>query len=279
MSEQRALRVLLGVLVLALVASGGCGDGEKSKRGIKLMPDMMDTPAYRRQVAMVVPADISDDGKVQDWPSLLPPVAGTVSRAGPTYPYAASDLKHPVGLMNPLSPTAEVLAEGQYRFLTYCAVCHGRDGDASNGYVAKYFTGIPSLNAAHLTQLTDGQIYHIITVGQGRMPSYAAQVLPTSRWALVSFLRVLNRVSLARQDIEAQILADRKQCDAHPEDGNLKAQLERDEHIAQQRARDLAAITAVGPDAGRSFVPLPDPRPEYEPAQWPSGPTTQEPGK
>ncbi len=139
-----------GLLVVLVLTS--CGDGEKPHRGIQLMPDMFDTPAYKRQVAMVIKKEDSSDGKEQHWPSLLPPVAGTVSRNGPTYQLAPTDFIGAQKLINPSSPTTLVLREGQMRYGIYCAVCHGRDGNAANGYVAKYFTGVPSLNAAHLAR-------------------------------------------------------------------------------------------------------------------------------
>ncbi len=52
------------------------------------------------------------------------------------------------------------------------------------------------------------------------MPSYAAQLLPESRWAVVTYVRVLNHASLAAQDIAAQLKADEaKAAKAKPEDG------------------------------------------------------------
>jgi mono/diheme cytochrome c family protein len=268
-------RALLAVAVLLLAS---CGDGEKPHRGYQVMPDMWDTPAYKRQVAMVVPKEISSDGKVQEWPSLLPPVPGTISRSGPAYQLAPTDFAGAQKLVNPLSPTTEVLREGQERFGIYCAVCHGRDGNAANGYVAKYFNGVPSLNAAHLATLSDGELYHIMTVGRGRMPTYAAQLLPDQRWAVVAYVRLLNHASMAAQDIAAQLKADERAAAAKPEDDNLKAAVAADKGLMAQRQRDLDAIDRVGDDGVEPFRPLPEARPEYETPEFPGG-APQEPGK
>jgi mono/diheme cytochrome c family protein len=40
-------------------------------------------------------------------------------------------------------------------------------------------------------------IYHIITVGQNVMPSYASQVTREERWAIVNYIRALQRAKNA----------------------------------------------------------------------------------
>jgi mono/diheme cytochrome c family protein len=40
--------------------------------------------------------------------------------------------------------------------------------------------------------MKDGQLFHIITFGQGNMPSYAAQVDRDDRWKVVRFVRGLG---------------------------------------------------------------------------------------
>jgi mono/diheme cytochrome c family protein len=42
---------------------------------------------------------------------------------------------------------------------------------------------------------TDGRIYHTMTMGQGLMPSYASQVLPEQRWAIVHYVRALQKAA------------------------------------------------------------------------------------
>jgi mono/diheme cytochrome c family protein len=39
----------------------------------------------------------------------------------------------------------------------------------------------------------DGHIFHVITKGQGVMPSYAQQVQPEDRWAVIHYIRALQR--------------------------------------------------------------------------------------
>lgn len=257
-------------VVLALV---GCGSEEKSDRGIKFMPEMYDSPAYKSQSVM---ERTDADGKtVRHIPMMLTPPAGSISRDAAPYQLDALDFSGARELANPLLPSAEVLKTGQRWFNITCATCHGVDGNAANGSVAptkakpNRFGGVPSLNAANVERLSDGEIFHIITVGRARMPSLHAQVLPEQRWAVIHYLRALNRATLALGDTEKQLAELEKAAAAGyaqvtPE---VNSQLETlRKRVAQQRV-DLALIKAGGD--GEAFAPLKPARPEYEQAAWP----------
>jgi hypothetical protein len=58
--------------------------------------------------------------------------------------------------------------------------------------VVPRFPQPPSLVADHAKGLPDGQLFHIISRGQGLMPSHAAQVLPADRWKVIQYLRSLQ---------------------------------------------------------------------------------------
>jgi mono/diheme cytochrome c family protein len=278
LSTNRPARFILASAALAALVS--CSD-EKSNRGIELMPDMYHSPAYRQQAAMVVPKERSADGKEHHVPALLPPVAGTVARDFTPYQIAAADLESARQLVNPLAPTTDVLVQGQHGFNIYCATCHGRDGNSANGYVAKHFAGVPSINGPNVASFSDGELYHIVTMGRGRMPAYAAQLLPQQRWAVVHYLRALDRATLATADVEKLVQDAELALRENPKDANKKAQLETDRTLLEQRRRDLAAIQQVGEHGGDGFAPLPDPRPEYLVPTWPDAdaPQRQEAGK
>ena len=50
----------------------------------------------------------------------------------------------------------------------------------------------PSLLAEHARRLSDGEIWQVITRGQGAMASYAAQVLHEDRWRVIQHVRTLQ---------------------------------------------------------------------------------------
>jgi len=123
------------------------------------------------------------------------PVEGTVARGFIPYPYAGQTNPAEV-LSNPYIPTKENLELGKSKFLTYCSPCHGNfaDGDSR---LRGQFPNPPTLHSTRARDFSDGMIYHIITNGQNVMPSYASQVTREERWAIVNYIRVLQRAKNA----------------------------------------------------------------------------------
>jgi mono/diheme cytochrome c family protein len=122
------------------------------------------------------------------------PVAGTVPRGYEPYTLGKMDTVQAAELVNPLERTEEVLESGRKYFNTYCIVCHGALGDG-RGFIVPKFTQPPSLLSDKIRNWPDGRIYHVITLGQGLMPSYASQVLPRQRWAIIHYVRALQRAA------------------------------------------------------------------------------------
>lgn len=256
-------------IVVCLVS---CGNEEKDKRGIELMPDMFHTPAFKSQTAgtIVVEGRDAQGNPVQrevQFPAMLTPPAGTVPRSFQPYPLAANDLVGARAHRNPQSATPAVLRQGQQDFLTYCAPCHGRDGDAANGYVARFFGGIPSLNGLSILQMPDGEIFHVLTVGKGRMLNLRAQLPPERRWGVASFLRVQARAVTADQDLGKAVSSLEVELAKNPADAALKSRRDELLRLIAQAKADLAAIQAAGD--GHDYLPPPAPVPEWIDPTWP----------
>lgn len=119
------------------------------------------------------------------------PVEGTVARGFIPYPYKG-ELNPTETLSNPLLPTTKILEIGKKKFLTFCSPCHGNlaDGDSR---LRGQFPNPPTLHSERARNFSDGMIYHIITNGQNVMPSYASQISREERWAIVNYVRVLQR--------------------------------------------------------------------------------------
>ena len=125
------------------------------------------------------------------------PVEGTVARGFIPYPYKGETNPKEV-LSNPYLPTKENLALGKAKFDTYCSPCHGyfAEGDSR---LRGQFPSPPSLHSKRAIEFSDGMIYHIITNGQNVMPSYASQITREERWAIVNYVRVLQRAKNASE--------------------------------------------------------------------------------
>ena len=93
----------------------------------------------------------------------------------------------------PLALDMALIDRGRERFNIYCAVCHGGAG-MGNGITTKFgLVGVPNYHDERLRKMPVGEIYQTITNGKGQMSSYAAQVKPRDRWAIVAYVRALQR--------------------------------------------------------------------------------------
>ncbi|HVW20691.1 MAG TPA: cytochrome c [Opitutaceae bacterium] len=136
-----------------------------------------------------------------------PPVPGTVpSDYGPAgqplrdddhlYLGKARDGSWARGFPASVKVDAALLARGRDRFDIYCAPCHGLVGDG-NGVTKRYGMGAtPSYHDDRLRGMAEGEIFNIITNGKqpaNNMPPYADKLTPRDRWAVIAYVRALQR--------------------------------------------------------------------------------------
>jgi mono/diheme cytochrome c family protein len=102
-----------------------------------------------------------------------------------------------------------VLARGRERFDVFCAPCHGLAG-YGDGLVARRaeelqegtWTPPTSLHDDAVVGRANGHLFNTITNGIRSMPGYAAQISLGDRWAVVAYVRALQRSQNARpQDL------------------------------------------------------------------------------
>lgn len=91
------------------------------------------------------------------------------------------------------------LEHGRERFTIYCQPCHGVLGDGQ-GMTSKYGMGSLLANGnfhktERILQMSEGQIYNTITHGSENkvMYPYADKLTPEERWAVVAYVRALQR--------------------------------------------------------------------------------------
>ena len=95
-------------------------------------------------------------------------------------------------LANPYTDEPEVLARGAEVYGIFCVACHAADGLGLGPVVQRGMLPPPSFMGARAKQIADGEIFHILTLGQGNMPSYAVQVPPEDRWKVIRYVRSLQ---------------------------------------------------------------------------------------
>jgi len=114
-------------------------------------------------------------------------------------PYEIATSEQAKAHLNPLPMSKAVLQKGRQLFNVYCIVCHGKYGEGDGtvtslpNWPRPLFPRPPSLQSDKVRDFKDGQIFHIISMGQNLMPSYAEKLNPEERWSIVHYLRVLYR--------------------------------------------------------------------------------------
>ncbi len=169
--------------------------GDKSRRApLEIFPDMTRQQKTRPE---------SYSQFFEDHRASRQIVAGTIAR-GSAFQDTPYNNGHITGTTNfvevmPLEVTATIMARGRQRYQINCSPCHGELGDGK-GIVSKYGLLPANLHDPRLIRMGDGEIFNTITYGKGLMGSYGANVTIDDRWAVVAYVRALQRSQLATTD-------------------------------------------------------------------------------
>jgi mono/diheme cytochrome c family protein len=126
------------------------------------------------------------------------PVAGTVARGH--LPTATGTQEAAATLVNPLPRTKDVFAAGRKAYINRCEVCHGALGNGMGSLTAAYGGKPANLQAQQFRDYPDGKIYWAIVNGKNAMPSHAADLSESQRWAVVHYVRALQRAQNAKDE-------------------------------------------------------------------------------
>jgi len=98
---------------------------------------------------------------------------------------------------------ARLMARGRERFTIYCQPCHGALGDGK-GIVSQYNWGAPAnFHSDLFRNMSEGEIFNTVTNGKNTMFAYGDKLVPEDRWAVIAYLRALQRAQNSRvEDVE-----------------------------------------------------------------------------
>ncbi|MGE0870957.1 MAG: quinol:electron acceptor oxidoreductase subunit ActD [Kofleriaceae bacterium] len=173
---------------------------------IHIFPDMDHQPKYKSDTSM----ELFPDGRTNRGA-----LAGTIARGD----LAADDVMYrglentattpewTAGFPKQLEINEALVKRGQARFNIYCTPCHGYDGAGMGAVPKRLADGGGSWAARNLVDpaagvvtMRNGQIFNTISHGYNTMLGYAAQIPPADRWAIVLYVRALQRASNASID-------------------------------------------------------------------------------
>jgi mono/diheme cytochrome c family protein len=182
------IRRVIFTVALSTLALAGCRGQPSSKQPIHLAPDMDWQPKFSPEEE----TPLWEDGR-----TMRPLVEGTVAQgqlrddegfyegtAGGPNKYVAKA---------PIAVDERTLRHGRERFNIYCTPCHDQTGSGQGLVVKRGYPPPVGLTTDRVVNMPDGQIFWTMTHGVRNMPAYRKQVPVEDRWAIVSWIRVLQR--------------------------------------------------------------------------------------
>ena len=189
----RTPRVVGAIAFTSIVALTGCARGCTSSRPpIHLNPSMDNQPKVRAQSASLF---------FYDGASMRQPIPGTVAIGGlkeDTVFFTGKSADGQFVATSPVTADDAVLERGRQRYSIYCQPCHDARGDGRGILFQRGNVPTATFHQDKILKYTDGQIFDVITNGFGLMAGYKWPIPPDDRWAIVAYVRGLQRDRQAR---------------------------------------------------------------------------------
>jgi mono/diheme cytochrome c family protein len=208
----RGFLLLSLLFTIAIVAIFGFRGEKSTGSPLEIFPDMVRQMKVRAQAPLMFFADgrgsrLPVSGTVPigyEMPkpeTIATPAAAveapqTHSRvafsAGPDY-YNTGKMGGRWGTGIPLEVTPDLMERGRQRFNITCAMCHGATA-TGNGITKQYgLATVVTLQDDRIRNMADGEIFNTITNGKNTMMAYGPNVTVSDRWAVIAYLRALQR--------------------------------------------------------------------------------------
>jgi len=114
---------------------------------------------------------------------------------------------------NPLANDRRALDTGRIAYTGSCAVCHGAKGDGRGAFGPTTYPDATDFTTEAAKSKTDAQLFWIVKNGLGftAMPAFGGQYQDADIWAMVAYIRALQRGGASALSIpapsSAQLLA------------------------------------------------------------------------
>ena len=194
-------------VVMASLALVGCAGVTQRSTQIEVWDDMRRQQKYRAQSANPLFAD----GRTHQPPPEGVVAVGLLKEDDAFHTGKTGNLyvgKNPLLAEDQVGDLKATLELGQKRFETYCGPCHGRAGDGKGIVPAKVPTWAPqNLHEARLREYPDGEFFDVISNGRRSMKGYRYQISARDRWAIVAYIRVLQRKDGTLADVPENLRA------------------------------------------------------------------------
>jgi mono/diheme cytochrome c family protein len=132
-------------------------------------------------------------------------ILGTVARgslqADETFYQGLENGQWTLAFPKQLDVNEAFVRRGQGRYNIYCAPCHGHDGRGAGAVPQRLLSvGAPAWSVRNLVdpaatpaRMPNGQMFNTISNGFNTMMGYAQQIPHADRWAIIAYVRALQR--------------------------------------------------------------------------------------
>ena len=184
--------VVIGLTMSTALALAGCARGCTSSRPpIHPNPSMFSQPKVRAQSASTF---------FYDGASMRAPVPGTIAVGGlkeDSAFFTGKDADGAFVAKIPVPVDAALVERGRQRATIYCQPCHDARGEGKGILFQRGKVPTASFHQDKILNYADGQIFDVITNGTGLMSGYRWPIPPADRWAIVAYVRELQRTRQA----------------------------------------------------------------------------------
>ena len=220
-----AILFVLSLIPVAMVAKARASTSTKPR--LSFISDMDHQPKFKAQTT----SNLFADGR-----SMRPQVAGTIARGDlreddryyrglasvpeEVPPAGESQVAKPDWVTEfPLPVDEKLIRRGQQRYQIFCATCHGQGGDG-DGLVTLRALELEqgtwvkptSLHAEPIRNQPVGQLFNSISNGVRKMPAYASQIPVDDRWAIVAYMRAMQRTRIGTAaDVPEDVLPNMRE--------------------------------------------------------------------
>lgn len=187
---------LIGTLLVASVLLAGCRGSTSPNPPIHPNLNMDFQEKFEAQ---------EENPFFADNAAMRQPVPGTVARGllkEDTRFYAGRTETGEYVEQMPVPVSRALVLRGREQYDIYCTVCHGQSGDGQGIIMTGQYgyTPAPTYHAERLREIEDGYLYDVTANGVRSMPGYAQQIAVADRWAIVAYIRALQRSQNADAD-------------------------------------------------------------------------------
>jgi mono/diheme cytochrome c family protein len=144
----------------------------------------------RKLAGVVLGLILAGSGAALAQDAAKPAESGAQEGAVGATPAPAKIPDEAIKMVNPVKSTAVTIAHAKKVFGYNCAMCHGKTGDGHGDLADQMKLKLPDWrDPVSLKDMTDGELFYIITKGRGQMPAGEQQMKPEEIWAMVHYVR------------------------------------------------------------------------------------------